>query len=711
MRLGGQNEGPRLARVARLGAAAGALAAFADAVSALLQPSAAGVRGEVAFGCVVVDVLTGAVLAPLLAMAWAVLEALGRRLAAAWPRVPRGIAESLPLAIVVVLWLAHDAASLFSGPGISKTVLGLVGRRLFPLVATILLVGALRRVPAVLDRARRAPLSPRLALLAACVVGAVVSIHTERLPQLDIYFAIRRYLELAALSAALFGLALFDRPAGRRTVLALALATPAMVFSLPFLFPSSGARLALASRAFVASPVTRALRHVVDLDGDGYSPLLGGGDCNDLNASVHPFQRDPPGDGIDQDCDGVDGWTDDPGPEAPPPGADVARNMADLRARARGKNVLVILVDALRFDRLRPPKDAAFPRLAGIWGQGVSFERALSPASRTPLAVPAILDGATGGPGNHLFHALHAAGYAEGFVSIDVVLDQLHLDERLSRDVVDLVGIRTDGERSTWGGGVHVFTGDAVTGGALHWIDARANLSAAQREGAPAPWLLWVHYFDAHQWDAIDAVHGVAGMPGRYDAALAYDDRAIGDLLDGLAARGLADDTIVVLLADHGESLGDHGFRTHGWYLYPELVHVPMSIAVPGVGPRVVSTVVPSVALTPTLLDLLGFGAPCGETLAGDAPSLLPWMAGAPGRATLAPDPVAMHDTFQSAIALDDRMLRFTPEDNATELFALDALDAPRPDDLAAREPQVALRMSRALVSRLPVRDPIADAR
>ena len=141
------------------------------------------------------------------------------------------------------------------------------------------------------------------------------------------------------------------------------------------------------------------------------------------------------------------------------------------------------------------------------------------------------------------------------------------------------------------------------------------------------PWLLWVHYFSAHQWDSIDALRSIPDMRRRYDGALDDDDRATGALLDGLAARGLSGNTVVVLVADHGESLGDHGWRTHGSYLYPELVHVPLSIFVPGAPGRSIPTDVPTAALTPTLLDLLSVAAsPDAYVLDGTA-SLVPRMA------------------------------------------------------------------------------------
>jgi hypothetical protein len=278
-------------------------------------------------------------------------------------------------------------------------------------------------------------------------------------------------------------------------------------------------------------------------------------------------------------------------------------------------------------------------------------------------------------------------------VALDVVLDQLILEKR-SDGEVELVNIPTEGDRSRFGGGVRIFTGHAIANSALRWIDLQQG---TQKTDHAQPWLLWVHYFSAHQWEQIDALRSGGSVTQRYDAALADDDRGAGELLDGLSARGLLEQTLVVLVADHGESLGDHEWRTHGSYLYSELVHVPLSILVPGVPPRSLSTPVPTAALTPTLLDLVLGAQPEAESL----PSLVPLMAEVLPPSDGAPLPIIMHDTLQDAIALDRRILRFTRSENMTELFSLDDLDAATPENLFAREPATAHRLSRLLVGNL----------
>src|SRR5690606_32397408 len=111
-----------------------------------------------------------------------------------------------------------------------------------------------------------------------------------------------------------------------------------------------------------------------------------------------------------------------------------------------------------------------------------------------------------------------------------------------------------------------------------------------------APFFLWLHYFDVHEHDEVEAedrnlVDYLGARPlepgkePRYRAMVGLVDREVDRVIDELAARGLWERAIVVFASDHGESLGedprlpDH----HGRVLYNALVHVPLAIRLPGV--------------------------------------------------------------------------------------------------------------------------------
>ena len=96
---------------------------------------------------------------------------------------------------------------------------------------------------------------------------------------------------------------------------------------------------------------------------------------------------------------------------------------------------------------------------------------------------------------------------------------------------------------------------------------------------------------------------------GRYRNALLYGDASLGTLIEGLRARGLAENTLWIVYGDHGEAFGQHeGNYGHTFFLYEENVHVPLVIAMPGMVREEIrtTTVTSLVDIAPTVLDLLG---------------------------------------------------------------------------------------------------------
>ncbi len=112
---------------------------------------------------------------------------------------------------------------------------------------------------------------------------------------------------------------------------------------------------------------------------------------------------------------------------------------------------------------------------------------------------------------------------------------------------------------------------EVVVSHALGWLSQVAN----------KPVFLWVHLYDAH--DPYDPPspykERFASQP--YDGEIAYADACVGKLLDALRKHGLYDETLIAVMADHGESLGAHGENTHGVFLYDETLHVPLLIKLP----------------------------------------------------------------------------------------------------------------------------------
>ncbi len=128
------------------------------------------------------------------------------------------------------------------------------------------------------------------------------------------------------------------------------------------------------------------------------------------------------------------------------------------------------------------------------------------------------------------------------------------------------------------------------------------------REVAEQPFLLWLHYYDAHEpLDPPEPFRSeIAGS--RYLAEVRRTDHQVGRVLDELEALGLRERSLVVLTADHGEALGQHGEQTHSFLVYDSTMRVPLVFWGADVVPRGqrVASLVRLADVTPTLLDLLG---------------------------------------------------------------------------------------------------------
>ena len=285
--------------------------------------------------------------------------------------------------------------------------------------------------------------------------------------------------------------------------------------------------------------------------------------------------------------------------------------------RPAPRNLVLISIDTLRADRLGSYGHAAAqtPHLDGLARAGMRFSQA---TTVVPLTLPAHSSLLTG-----TFPSWHGVRDNGGFYLGD---EHVTLAEVLREN-----GFRT-------GGFVAAFVLDRRWGIAQGFdrffdnfdfekFDNAPSMDYIQRPGAEVvdralawiaedrdrPFFAFVHLYDPHTpYQAPEPYRSrfPATMHGAYDAEVAATDAQVGRLLDALATSGRLAQTLVIVVGDHGEMLGEHGEQQHGFFIYDAAVRIPLIIAGPDVPVRQVTDQVRIVDVMPTALDFLGVPAP-----------------------------------------------------------------------------------------------------
>src|SRR5438067_10796501 len=122
---------------------------------------------------------------------------------------------------------------------------------------------------------------------------------------------------------------------------------------------------------------------------------------------------------------------------------------------------------------------------------------------------------------------------------------------------------------------------------------------------------LWMHLYDPHYPYRPPAPYSEQYKDRPYDGEIAFSDAQVGRLIEFLKNKGLYQNTLIILSGDHGESLGEHGEKTHGFFIYNATLHVPLIIHLPGdMHARTVQDLVNLADLMPTVLAALDVQIP-----------------------------------------------------------------------------------------------------
>jgi arylsulfatase A-like enzyme/Flp pilus assembly protein TadD len=315
-----------------------------------------------------------------------------------------------------------------------------------------------------------------------------------------------------------------------------------------------------------------------------------------------------------------------------PCAADAAEPKSALPAdsSAASPNVIIITLDTTRADRMGflGSKRGLTPNLDILARDSTVFTRAYSQAPLTPSSHATIFTGTY--PQYHqvlifpiplakdlpyLPAILNDHGYSTAAFVSSLAVDPAWGIPGFERgyDSFD-AGFRWDGYTPKTRYQTVERRGGVTVAHALAWL--------SQRPQGKGPFFIWVHLFDAHDPYDPPEPYKTRYAKALYDGEIAYVDSVMGKFFRQLKASGLYDNTLVALTADHGESLGAHGEKTHGIFVYDETIHVPMLIKLPhsaNAGKRIEDRV-ELADIMPTVLGSLGIAVPekvQGQSLLG----------------------------------------------------------------------------------------------
>ncbi len=279
-------------------------------------------------------------------------------------------------------------------------------------------------------------------------------------------------------------------------------------------------------------------------------------------------------------------------------------------AAPKRPNLLLVTIDTLRPDRLgcystRYLQTPAIDRLAAA---GVVFTRAFAHNPETLPSHTNILLGTT-----PLQHGVHDNGIFRVPETLPNLAKYL---KQSGYATAAAVGAFPLDSRFGLNAGFDMYDDKYGAGASLdfRFVERKAGAvvetALAWLKDKPGPWFLWVHCFDPHQPYEPPEPYATKFKSDPYSGEVAYVDASLAKLFGYLKDSGSAESTVVVITADHGQSLGEHGETTHGYFAYNSTLWVPLIIAGPGVKPGRVDQNVCHIDIFPTVCDLLGLPKP-----------------------------------------------------------------------------------------------------
>jgi arylsulfatase A-like enzyme/Tfp pilus assembly protein PilF len=284
--------------------------------------------------------------------------------------------------------------------------------------------------------------------------------------------------------------------------------------------------------------------------------------------------------------------------------------IANSTVQPQSMNVVLITLDTVRADHLHCYGDNKIktPVIDGLAHNGVLFEKAVT---QTPLTGPSHASIFTGENPN-LHHVRDTGGFAlqpssvtlattlqrsgwdtAGFVSAAVLSRQFGFNQGFATydDQIPETIDKNTGQLAA------ARPANVTVDHAIHWLNQQSD----------KPFFVWLHLYDAHQPYTSPAPFLKQYPKDPYDAEIAFEDHELGRFLDVVRKKSPAGKTLIFLLSDHGEGLGQHGEDGHGIFLYNSTVRIAWIMDGPGIPAGVrVQHQAREIDALPTVLNLLG---------------------------------------------------------------------------------------------------------
>ena len=273
-------------------------------------------------------------------------------------------------------------------------------------------------------------------------------------------------------------------------------------------------------------------------------------------------------------------------------------------------NVLLITIDTLRPDRLSCYSDqhVSTPNIDRLVERGTIFTRAFA---HTPMTLPShanIFLGST-----PLYHGVHDNSH---FIVPDEFLTLAEHLKNHGFSTGAFVGAFPLDSRFGLNQGFDVYDDNygSLSQQEFSYVERRAEVVVDKSVGwiknQADPWFCWIHLFDPHQRYSPPDPFDKQYESNPYNGEVAYVDHALGKLFDFLEENGNFDQTVIIFTGDHGESLGEHGEPTHGYFAYNSTLWIPLLISNIGVKPGRVEQNVCHADIFPTICDVLDIDKP-----------------------------------------------------------------------------------------------------